>query len=174
MRPETEAKLRKIKRISTILRVVCKVIVALNVLGFVVATVDLAANRGRTVGYNNITFPMAELSPGARLVLIAAVALTAGVSIKCFYHFHALLGNYSREEIFTRDSARQIRQLGIACVMWGGIAILWAILPRAISAVPPNPVHGNADAAVIGAIIIVISWFMEMAAELREENELTI
>jgi hypothetical protein len=30
------------------------------------------------------------------------------------------------------------------------------------------------DAFGIGAIIIVIAWFMDMAVDLREENELTI
>ncbi len=30
------------------------------------------------------------------------------------------------------------------------------------------------DALVVGLVVIVISWFMEMAAEMREENELTV
>ena len=51
MVPENEARLRKIERISGILRWVCKGLLALIVIGFLMATVALLANRGGSVGY---------------------------------------------------------------------------------------------------------------------------
>jgi hypothetical protein len=37
----------------------------------------------------------------------------------------------------------------------------------------PISSHGG-NLMMIGLIIVAISWFMEMAAEMREENELTV
>jgi hypothetical protein len=50
---------------------------------------------------------------------------------------------------------------------------LWGI-SLATSAHPEKSFHGHADSFVIGATIILIAWFMDMAVDLREENELTI
>ncbi|MGB9407160.1 MAG: DUF2975 domain-containing protein [Terracidiphilus sp.] len=92
---------------------------------------------------------------------------------KCFYHLHQLFGNYSRGEIFTRESVGQLRQFGIACLLWGVMNFFW-VLSLALSAHPAKTFQAHFDSFAIGAIIIVIAWFMDMAVELREENELTI
>ncbi len=67
----------------------------------------------------------------------------------------------------------QLRQFGIACLLWGVMSFLW-VLSLAISTHPARSFQGHVDAFGIGAIIIVIAWFMDMAVDLREENELTI
>src|ERR1039457_3897984 len=51
MRSETQSKLKKIKLASTILRVACKVVLALIVIGFLMATIAILANRGGSVGF---------------------------------------------------------------------------------------------------------------------------
>ena len=105
---------------------------------------------------------------------MGAIAVMGAVLVKCIFHLHRLLDNYSRAEIFTAGSARQIRQLGITCILWGGLNFVFAFLPLVISAHSPRSYEGNVQSVAIGLIILVISWFMEMAAELHEENELTI
>jgi hypothetical protein len=50
---------------------------------------------------------------------------------------------------------------------------LW-VLSLALSAHPASTFQGHADSLAIGTIIIVIAWFMDMAVDLREENDLTI
>ena len=174
MRPETHEKLKKIKKISTILRALCKGLLALIVIGFLMATVALVANRGGSVGYFDFWFRISELSLGHRLLVLAMSTLTSMVMIKCVYHLHQLFGNYSREEIFTGESIGQLRQLGITCVLWGVVKVLWVGLWRAFSPHPPHSVQVSADAIPIGIIILVVAWFMEMAVEMREENELTV
>src|SRR5665213_1406789 len=62
MRPENEAKLRKIRRISVILRVMCKALLALIVIGYLMATVALVANRGGSVGYFDVWFRVRDLT----------------------------------------------------------------------------------------------------------------
>jgi UDP-N-acetylmuramyl pentapeptide phosphotransferase/UDP-N-acetylglucosamine-1-phosphate transferase len=53
------------------------------------------------------------------------------------------------------------------------MSFLW-LLSLAISMHPAKTFRGNGDALAIGAVIIVIAWFMDMAVDLREENDLTI
>lgn len=96
------------------------------------------------------------------------------VLFTCFYRLHQLFGDYSRGEIFTRDSVGQLRQFGVACLLWGVVNFLWDGLWFGILANPTRSFQGHFEAFGIGAILIVIAWFMDMAVDLREENELTI
>lgn len=172
MRPEIQAKVEKIKKVSIIFGGICKGLLALVTLIGIGSAVSVTFGVGG-VNYDNLIFRTAELSLGHRLFLGAVTVLTWAILFKCFYHLNRLFGNYSRREIFTRESVGQLRQFGIACVLWGVMGFLW-ILSLAMSAHPPKPFQGHADSIGIGAIIIVIAWFMDIAVDLREENELTI
>lgn len=172
MRPEIQAKVEKIKKVSTILRAICEGMMVLVTLIGLVCVVFVTGGVGG-VNYDNIIFRTAELPLGHRLLLGALTAVTWAILFKCFYHLHRLFGNYSRREIFTRESASQLRQFGIACVLWGVMGFLW-VLSLAISTRPTQTFQGHSDSIGIGAMIIVIAWLMDIAADLREENELTI
>lgn len=172
MRSEIQAKLQKIKKVSIIFRVICTGLMALIALVGLSCVVCVAFGVGG-VNYDNMIFQTAGLTLTHRLVLGAVTALTFGTLFKCVYHLHRLFGNYSRGEVFTRESVRQLRQFGIACLLWGVMNFLWGV-SLATSAYPAKSFHGHADSFVIGAIIILIAWFMDMAVDLREENELTI
>ena len=143
-------------------------------LGFLAGAIALVINRGGTVRYFDVGFSIGDLTLRSRCILLTVMALTCGILFKCFFHLHQLLGNYSRAEIFTAGSARLIRQLGITCMLWGFLNFLWGFMPLALSARPPKSFEGNLDFVGIGVIILVNSWFMEMAVELHEENELTV
>jgi hypothetical protein len=172
MQTETHAKLQKIKKVSIIFRVICKGLLALVTLLGLCCVVCVAFGVGG-IDYDNVIFQTAELPLSHRLILGAVTALAFGVLFKCFYHLHRLFGNYSRGEIFTRESVGQLRQFGIACLLWGVMNFLW-VSSLALSAHPAKTFQGHADSLAIGTIIIVIAWFMGMAVDLREENELTI
>lgn len=174
MRLENQLRLDKIRRSSRVLRVLCKVFMGLMAVGFLAGAIALLVNMGGTVRYFNVSFTIGELTLRGRLILLVLSALTFGVGFKCFFHLNRLLGNYSHGEIFSRESAGQIRQLGVTCVLWGVLNFVWVFVPLAVAAHPPRSLDGNLDFVFIGLIVVVISWFMEMAAELREENELTI
>lgn len=172
MRTEIQAKLQKIKKVSTILRAICKGLLAIITLiglgGVVCVTFGIGG-----INYDNMIFRTNELTLGHRLILGAVTAVAGWALFKCFYHLHRLFGNYSRGEIFTRESVGQLRQFGVACLLWGVMSFLW-VLSLALSVHPAQSFQGHIDAFGIGAIIIVIAWFMDMAVDLREENELTI
>jgi hypothetical protein len=163
MRPENEARLRRIRLISEILRVICGVFLGLIALGFVASLFSLVTGKGPSGGSNR--------AEGALLAVIC------GLGFNCGYHLYRLLGNYSRGEIFTRDSAGQIRQWGIACVLLGGwkFALLFVPLARLPAEFKGYMEPGQGlDWVVNGLIIVAISWFMAMAAEMREEQDLIV
>lgn len=174
MNPNTETKLQKIERTSAVLRAACSGLTALVALLAVVATAAVIAGRATSINYYSQSFVIAELGLRSRLILAGVGIATAFVVLKALYHLRRLLDNYSRRQIFTEDSARQIRQFGVSCILWGGIKAVWTFLPLLISANPPRSFPLSIDSIVIGAVVVGLSWFAEMAAALREENDLTV
>jgi hypothetical protein len=174
MNSTIEMKLQKIERISKFLHGLCTSLRALVVILAVLAIVAMFAGRVTSINYFYQSYELAGLGTGSRLILAVFIAAAAAVMLKALYHLRRLLGNYSRREIFTAGSARQIRQFGISCILWGVVKIAWELLPLLLSTNPSHLFTVTPDPIVIGAVVIGISWFTEMAATLREENELTI
>ncbi|MGP8258976.1 MAG: DUF2975 domain-containing protein [Acidobacteriaceae bacterium] len=182
MRPENEARLKKIQAISGLLRAVCTAFLVLPVFMELVMLSALVFGRGSFIpGQDTIR---------SRFVFDTYFTLQWVGMFFCVYFLHRLLGNYSRGEIFSRDSAKQIQRWGLACVLWGAMQFVWVFVPGAVSPHPANgqiqnyvpgvkaqivdwQAHGG-GLMVNGLIIVAISWFMEMAVEMREENELTV
>jgi len=174
MRPENEAKLRKIRRISGFLRGFCKVLLVLIAIGYLMALVALLANRGGSIGYFDVWFRVGDLTAWGRLLVVAMSTLTSAVWVWCIYQLHQLFGSYSEGHIFTREAVGHLRQMGVACVLWGVMKVLWVGLERALAGTTPVPVQVSAEIIPIGLIVIVVAWFMDMAVDLQEENELTV
>jgi len=172
MRAEIQKKVQKIKRVSTALRAMCTGLWALIALMGVTEVVCVSFGIGG-VNFDNTFFSNAGLPLGRRLILGAVSALAFGALLKCFHHLRLLFENYTRGEIFTRESVGQLRQFGIACLLWGVMSFVWS-LSLALLVNPAWTFEGRFDSLAIGAVIIAIAWFMDMAVELREENELTI
>jgi hypothetical protein len=170
---EIQAKLNKIRKVSTFLRAICKGLLAFVTLLGLCCVVCVVFGVG-AVNYESMVFRTDELSLGLRLLLGVVTALTFTALFKCFYHLHRLFGSYASGEIFTKESVGQLRQFGVSCLLWGVMNFLW-LLSLAVSSHPGKTfLYGHADSFAIGVIIIVIAWFMEIAVDLQEENELTI
>jgi hypothetical protein len=174
MNMNTDRKLQRIERISVLLRAACTGLLVLIGIVAGVALAAMLAGRVTSVKNGSETFIIADLSLRSRFVLIGACVAAAAVLVKGLYHLRRLLNNYSRRQIFTVDSARQIRQFGISCILWGVVKTIWAILPLLILPNPPHSFPLTLDSVIIGFVVIGISWFTQMATELREENELTV
>ena len=178
MRPENEARLRKIERISVFLRGICNVVLSFYVAMVLVMLWGMFGGPGHDfMGGNYVNFHIHELTVRERLIVGGLWAATGGIMFMAVFHIRQLLGNYSRGEIFTRESARQIKQWGLACVVWGVIKFLWLGIPHLVPAA--HRVAGAAEFGALGVmlnglIIVGFSWFTEMAVEMREENELTV
>ena len=174
MKPETESRLKKIKRISNISRAICKVLFALAICLSLLGLIAMIAGRG-TLAFADARIPLEPLALPSRLMLAVTFALSMAIMVKGLYHLHRLFGNYGRGDIFTTECAAQIRQLGITAILWFAVAFLWSFTAFAVTQSHlPASFQFHSDGLVIGLVIIVISWFMEMAAEMREESELTV
>jgi hypothetical protein len=167
---------------SGILQWICKAFLGFCVLGLLVMTWFLISSRypipegGHGIiweGYNGVAFNVYDLTDRDRVMAGIFFALSWGVMFNCGYQLHRLLGNYSRGEVFTTVSAGLIRKCGMACVLWGVMNFGWRLVPLIITSTYKNPGEGLSQ-VVIGLVIVVISWFMEMAAEMREEQELIV
>ena len=173
MKSTNEKKLKQIARASNVLRGVSHALYVPVILVGAAAAFSILAGRAQ-ISFQGQTYVPAELALQPRLILATVVVATAAVLLKCLHHLRRLANNYSRQEIFTADSARQIRQFGISCVLWGVVKIAWAFLPLMILADHPPVYNASTDSILMGVIIIGLSWFAEMAADLREENDLTV
>lgn len=174
MNPSTEMKLRKIERYSSLLRVVCTTLFVPVGIIAIAATVSILAGWTAHISYHGQTFVPSEMALPARLILAVVGLGTAAVLIKALHHLRRLACNYMRREIFTADSAQQIRQFGYACMLWGVVKLVWAFLPLLIPASRLTAYSTSIDPILIGAVIVGLSWFAEMATALREENDLTV
>jgi hypothetical protein len=175
MRTDIQAKLYKIRRVSSVIRLICKVVIGFKLTEFILAAVFLLSDKGIDIGLHRPLFHLISLSLFRRLHLVVMIAISLGFLIKCLYHLHHLFENYSHDQIFTRNSAEQLRQIGITYLIWSCISELSSPLAF-LSSHPPNiyEINLHSSSIVIGVCIIVISWFMVMASDMREENELTI
>jgi hypothetical protein len=180
MRPENEARLAKIKNLSWLLRVICILFMAFCVL--VVAKFATGPvfghNKNWGIGtvwyyYYGVGFKIYSLTIRERLVALLFFTLTNAAAFFCALQLFRLLGFYSRGEIFTTQSVRQIRLWSFACVAWGIVKVSWLILPL-VMANTQRVVWPDLTTIFNGLIIVAISWFMAMAAEMHEENELTV
>lgn len=172
MSRENESKLRKIRRASIAGRVICDVTLAFVGLMGIGTVVDALSGIG---GFNmpGWFFSTADLGFGHRLLLGATAALAWGILFKGVFHLRRLFVDFTRGEIFTRHAVHQLRWFGIACVAWSVMKNVW-MASLALSAHPMRMFPANADGFGAGIVIIAIAWFMDMAVDLREENELTI
>jgi hypothetical protein len=173
MPTEIQMKLRKIEKASTVFRVICDGVLAL------ITVIGLAAVTCVTLGVGGINFDggkaisTANSTLGHRLILGLVTAVAWAVLVKCFYHLRRLFRMYSRGDVFARESVNQLRQFGIACLLWGVLGFVWR-MSLAIAVHPAQTFQAHTGSFAIGIFAIVIAWFMDMAVDLREENELTI
>ena len=190
MRHENVTRLARIKRISGISRGICKLFLVSCVIGFLLQMRSLASSRCQTslvvhcqypMGLDGVEFNISEVygvtelvTDSDRVVLGFILALNCGVLFNCGYQLHRLLGNYSRGDIFTKESAGQIRKCGLACVLLGIFDLGLELAPRFIANAHYKEPGGGESQLCIGLVIVAISWIMEMAAEMREEQDLVI
>ena len=83
-------------------------------------------------------------------------------------------------EIFTRASVRELRLVGyiaVANAIFQGVLFIAALALAANGAVK-SPANLGYDVPfgpiLVAAFILLLSWIMDVGAEMREENELTV
>lgn len=175
MHTATQRKLEQITRISAILRTSCTVLLVLTAALTLVTCVALIVGGDVTLQFFDVRIPVENLTIGARLVLGGLVLASMGVVFKALVHLKRLFGIYAGGKTFTRQAAANIRQFGILAVVWAAVCAAWELAPHFFSPTTvPLLFHLRIDLVIVGVVIVVISWFMQAAAELQEESDLTI
>jgi hypothetical protein len=181
MNPSTQARLERVKRTSRSARRVCFLLMAL--VGLVTAVgvaVTLTAPASVNCAFNGLRQPCSEMSPP--LVAFVFVALLGGLGLvlMALFRLARLFENYARGEIFTRASVRELRLLGyvaVAYAVFEFILFVGALALVADGAVEsPTSLHVDFPIApaIIASFVMLLSWVMDVGAEMREENELTV
>jgi hypothetical protein len=175
MNPSTQLKLQRIQRLSRFLRTLCTALLVLIALLFAFAAIGALSGGDASLAFDDIHISLPAYPLLTRLLLVALVALLLGVLCKALYHLHRLFSQYVAGHILTAGAARQIRQIGWTAILWFALNLLTGFalirwLDAAHHAAPPL----RLDALFLGLLLIVISWFIQAAAELQEENRLTI
>jgi hypothetical protein len=171
----TQQKLDRITRISAALRILCTVLLVLAAALTLVACAAVMVGGDVTLQFFDVRIPVENLTTIARLALVGLVLVSMGVVFKALVNLKRLFGIYADGKIFTPQAAANIRQLGILTVIWAAVCAAWEVTPHFFApATVPLLFHLRIDLVIVGVVIVVISWFMQAAAELQAENDLTI
>jgi hypothetical protein len=181
--PPSEARLDKVKRTSRSARRVCfwlMAFVALAATVMALSTVGLPESMTCAPGDGGgLRRPCSDLP--ALVVAFAYVDLlsAAAAGLAALYFFSRLFANYARGEIFTRDSVRELRFVSYSAVAY---VVLQFVLFVAALALAIDDVESAAGLHVGFGIspmlwagfMVLLVWVMDVGAEIREENELTV
>ncbi|HTW67772.1 MAG TPA: DUF2975 domain-containing protein [Bryobacteraceae bacterium] len=192
MRPENEKRLARIRRISGILRGICKAYLLFCVFALLWQTHSLMDERCGTLGVvqcndslgiDGMAFDISDVSGATGRDLVTnsdrvevglILVLGFGGLFNCGYQLHRLLGNYARGDVFTTESAGLVRRCGLACVLLGAFDLGLTLAPRLMAVAHNKQSSGGMSTLGIGLGIVAVSWIMEIAAEMREEQEMVI
>jgi len=175
MDSELERKLRRIQSFSQVFRRICQGALLVMFLLLLASIAGICIGKGGIIRAFDISIPLGTLGGYQRMVMAVVAVLAIAVPIKGLYHLERLFRNYTEGKIFTVASAGEIRQLGITALLWAAANLIWIAAAVALTERHlPHSFYFRMDSIAVGVTVIVISWLMEMAAAMREENELTI
>lgn len=184
MNPRTEARLEKVKRTSRSARRTCfwlMVLVSLVAAVMALTTVGLPESLTcKGVEPSSVPRPCSDLAP--QVVAFAYVNLIGSLALvlAALHRFARLFGHYARGEIFTRASVREFRlvaYIAVTFVVFQGVLLVVALALAANGAIESAaslPVLFGVGPILMAGLIVMLSWVMDVGAEMREENELTV
>ena len=185
MTTETAAKLQKVKKYSASLRDLFKFFFVIGLVGWAVLAIAGWLLDPSVVRIGHLVYSGDSITLTVRVVGYVYNTLSAAIGLKATYHVMKLFALYAEGKIFSAENVRQIRQVGIAVLLFAPLAVLALFVPLiapgadgsspTISAGPGWVGGGRAFESVIsGTIILVVSWIMDVGRELREEQDLVV
>jgi hypothetical protein len=187
MDPRVEARLEQVKRTSHGARRACfwmMVLVSLAAAVTVLARLTLPEGQGPagwawTCNVDGLRVPCSELAPQVMTVFLVALLGGVALTLTALYRLARLFGNYSRGEIFTRGSVGEIRWIGYVLAAGAVFQLLLFVAVLTLRADGGEwPIELQFDLPIVpvlvASLVMLLSWVMDVGAELREENELTV
>jgi len=101
------------------------------------------------------------------------------ILLKLFFHLQKLFGHYAEGRIFEKQNVHEIRQIGVTVLLFPVLWIALAIAPNFIpaegrTALLESDGAGPLMELIAGAVILVVSWIMDVGREMREEQDLLV
>ena len=134
--------------------------------------------------YRNLyVTPIPSMSLSTRLLACLASLIPSVIAAIGFFHLNRLFGLYEQGRIFLRENVRYYRRLGYIIIFAMVGSRIYTTLASTIVTLnlPPGQrtlsvVFSSDDVAqlVIGMMVIVVSWIMDIGRELHEEQQLTV
>jgi len=190
---ETNDKLAKVRKVSQVVKKVCKVLLWMLGLLFILieAAIAIGPKPGSTSAMRSeylkasitwdmstqiggATIPLYQPEIGKRIVLMIFLAMMFAIAIKAQVHLYKLFANYAEGRVFTAESVAQIKQLGITILLAAGTVPLGSLLAAFVFSAEGFTTAFPMSPLITGGLIILISWVMDAATALREENDETI
>jgi bacteriorhodopsin len=187
MTPETAAKLQKVKKYSASLRNLFRFFFVSVILGWfarmLVAWTGPKPSEPDVVEIAHLVFTGDSVPAEVRVIAYAYFTLGLAISLKIFFHLIKLFALYAQGKIFDAENVHQIRQVGYTILISPILWLLTLFIPLFIAtdgvtvATSPNlglNIGGVFNEVILGTIILVVSWIMDVGRELREEQDLVV
>jgi len=176
----TARKLERIRRYSISLRRLARLLLVVTLLGAAISLLLILVGRwAAPVNIIGIRFSGIASDGTVRAVAALTVVLTAGIVAKFYFHSIKLFGLYAEGVLFTAESVAHIRQIGVTLLLVPAVWLVGALGALILGS------QATADAGIAlvsapmgqlvsGIIVIFVSWLMDLARELREEQDLVV
>ena len=182
MTSEATQRLEKVRKYSVSFGRLFRFLFVLAALGLVIQTFllftgaepyDSSVRIGHTE-YRSDAIPLA-----VRVVAWIGSTLGWALLLKLNFHLIRLFGLYADGTLFNRENVYQIRQIGITVLLFPALWVLGIFAPGFLPAegVTRTFVESSQDPftqLIVGAIIVVVAWIMDVGRELREEQDLVV
>ena len=178
---EATKKLENVQKYSSYLSRLFQVLLWLTVATLILQTVLILLGE-ETFGYVRIgltEYSGGAIPPAAQVIAWINTLAALGIFLKLNLHLSRLFDHYANGKIFGHENVHQIRQIGITVLLFPALWILTAIAPVFIAADGRTALMdydgaGPLPAVILGAIIMIVAWIMDVGRDLREEQDLWI
>lgn len=188
MKPQVEARLEQVKQTSRSARRACFWMMAFVLLAAAVTVIGRLtlpeaaqpAGWAWTCELDGLRGPCNQLGPQVLTVFLIALLGGVALMLTALYRLARLFGNYSRGEIFTRGSVGEIRWIGYLLAAGAVFQLLLfvAVLTLRADGGGEWPIELRFDLPIVpvlvASLVMLLSWVMDVGAEMREEHEFTV
>jgi hypothetical protein len=182
MPSEAAKKLEQVQKYSISFRRLFRFLFVLVVLALVVQTILIVTGAepyDTSVRIGHTEYSGDSIPRSIRAIAWIGVVLGSVVLLKLNFHLIKLFGLYADGKLFNSENVYHIRQIGITVLLFPALWVLGAIVPgflpaEAVARDAVGSGHDPYTELIVGAIIIVLAWIMDVGRELREEQDLVI
>jgi hypothetical protein len=188
MTTETAAKLQKVKKYSASLRNLFTFFLVMGILLWFIRTLmmwsDAKPHEASVVRIAHLVFTGDPVPIDVRVLAYVYFTLDLAIALKIIFHLVKLFALYAEGKIFSAENVQQIRQVGLTMLIAPALWLLSMLIPLFVAAdgmtITTSPsagmpyIGGVFNQIILGTIVIVIAWIMDVGRELREEQDLVV